>query len=223
MATWSEIIQEELQKPYMLKLNQILDEERKTGQIIYPPTSEIFNAFKYAPFEKVKVIIVGQDPYHGHGQAHGLSFSVAKGVRPPPSLKNIFKEIGHDLGIQSFDSGCLTSWAQQGVLLLNATLSVRAKTPRSHGNIGWEQFTDYIIEKLANEDRPLVFLLWGKFAQEKCQRVMSKGNPKHLILQAAHPSPYSAYNGFFGCRHFSKANEFLKKQGLEPIDWQIKD
>jgi len=210
---WCEKLKEEIKKPYISQLKQFLDSE--SGKIVYPPRDLIFNAFLQTPYEKVKVVIMGQDPYHGVGQAHGLSFSVPEGVTPPPSLKNIYKEIQSDLGIAPRQDGCLLRWAKQGVLLLNATLTVRAGEPRSHYGKGWERFTDAVIDILAKKEDPIVFLLWGKSAQEKCFKV--KGS-HHAVFEAAHPSPYSA-NAFFGCRHFSKTNQFLKSVNKSPIDW----
>lgn len=215
--SWHEQLKEEIEQPYVQELKNFLSQEKGSGKVIYPPDSLVFNAFSYAPFDQVKVVIVGQDPYHGQGQAHGLSFSVLEGVAQPPSLQNIFKELKEDLGIPIPQSGSLTKWAKQGVLLLNATLTVRAGEPRSHYGRGWERLTDAIVAKLAARKDPLVFLLWGKSAQEKCANI----GPPHLVLTAAHPSPFSAHGGFFGCRHFSKANAFLEKQGKTPIDWSI--
>lgn len=216
--SWHEKLKNEISQPYIQELKAFLEQEKKDGKIIYPPEPLIFNAFLQTPFDKVKVVISGQDPYHGAGQAHGLSFSVLPGVTPPPSLKNIFKELETDLGIPRPSHGCLISWAQQGVLLLNATLTVRAGEPKSHYGKGWERFTDAVIDILAQRPDPLVFLLWGKSAQEKCHKVLGS---HHAVFQSAHPSPYSA-DKFFGCRHFSKANEFLKKNGKEPIDWTVR-
>lgn len=215
--SWHEKLKDEIAKPYVADLKTFLDEEKKNGAVVYPPEPLVFHAFAETPYEKVKVVIMGQDPYHGAGQAHGLSFSVPKGVTPPPSLKNIFKELNQDLGIPVSSHGCLESWARQGVLLLNATLTVRAKEPRSHYGKGWEQFTDAVIDLLVQREDPIVFILWGKSAQEKCHKV---AGTHHVMLQSAHPSPYSA-DRFFGCRHFSKANELLKKWGKTPIDWSI--
>ncbi len=216
--SWKEALQEEFGKPYFAELKAFLVEEKKKGLTIYPPGKEIFNAFNYTPFKDVKVVIIGQDPYHGVGQAHGLSFSVKKGVNPPPSLKNIFKEIQNDLGIAPPNHGELTAWAKQGVLLLNATLTVRAKQPGSHQKKGWENFTDSVIKTLSDKKEKLVFLLWGRFAQDKAQLIDTQ---KHTVLTAAHPSPYSANNGFFGCKHFSKTNAVLTQHGLTPIDWSL--
>jgi uracil-DNA glycosylase len=216
-ASWKAILLDEFNKDYFKELKQFLLQE-KQQHIIYPSGKEIFNAFNCTPFEKVKVVILGQDPYHGKGQAHGLSFSVPFGIKPPPSLKNIFKELKADLDIPIAESGNLTSWAKQGVLLLNATLTVRAKQAGSHQNKGWGNFTDAVISSLSENKEALIFLLWGKFAQNKTSLIDSE---KHHILTAAHPSPFSAYSGFFGCKHFSKTNEILNKNGLETIDWKL--
>jgi uracil-DNA glycosylase len=216
--SWLEVLSDEFNKPYFKALKSFLTEE-KSRYAVYPPGSLIFNALNLTPFNKVKVVIIGQDPYHGPGQAHGLCFSVQSGIKQPPSLVNIFKEIRDDLGISmSGNNGNLESWAKQGVLLLNATLTVRARQAGSHQNKGWEQFTDRIIAELANNNEGLVFLLWGRYAQNKAALVSST---KHHILKAAHPSPFSAYNGFMGCKHFSQANTYLMQQGKEPINWQI--
>ncbi len=213
---WWEALGEEFEKPYMRALQGFLQEEVKKGQVIYPLEECIFNAFVMTPFNKVKVVILGQDPYHNPGQAHGLSFSVQPGVEPPPSLKNIYKEIEEDLGIKPPSHGHLVSWAKQGVLLLNATLTVRENEPRSHYGQGWETFTDTAIRKLSQRKEPLVFMLWGKSAKEKIS-IIENTPARHLILEAPHPSPFSVHSGFFGCKHFSKANSFLK----EPIDWRL--
>ncbi|MBK7108937.1 MAG: uracil-DNA glycosylase [Bacteroidetes bacterium] len=196
-----------------------LKSEKKNKKAIYPPGSLIFNAFNQTPFDKVKVIILGQDPYHGEGQAHGLSFSVPDGIKPPPSLVNIFKELQSDLQIPIPQSGNLSHWAQQGVFLLNAMLTVESNQSASHQKIGWQYFTDAAIKQLSEKKEHLVFLLWGKFAQQKKELIDSN---KHLILEAAHPSPFSAYNGFFGCKHFSKTNAYLAQHNLELINWQLK-
>lgn len=216
---WHNLLKEEIAKPYIKQLKTFLERERKSGKTIYPPDPLVFNAFGHTPFEEVKVVIMGQDPYHGPGQAQGMSFSVQCGIPIPPSLQNIFKEIEDDLGIPPPNTGCLTSWAKQGVLLLNATLTVRAREPKSHYGKGWEQFTDAVIAKLAERKDPIVFILWGKSAKEKCAHFLEGSH--HAVLTAAHPSPYSAYSGFFGCRHFSQANQYLKKWGKTPIDWKI--
>lgn len=215
---WKEILKEEFSKPYFQQIVLHLKTERSQGKTIYPPGSQIFNAFDSTPFDKVKVVILGQDPYHGPGQAHGLCFSVSYGVPPPPSLVNIFKELQEDIGVRIPAHGNLGAWAAQGVFLLNASLTVRAGEPMSHSKIGWAVFTDTVIRKIS-EGRPhVVFLLWGKFAQEKKVLIDEK---KHLVLRAAHPSPLSAHAGFFGCRHFSKTNEYLASKGIEPIDWTL--
>ena len=215
-ASWKEILKQEFNKPYFLQVAAHLKAERATGVTIYPPGAFIFNAFNTTPFDKVKVVILGQDPYHGKGQAHGLSFSVPDGITPPPSLGNIYKELQSDTGIPIPKTGNLTKWAKQGVFLLNAMLTVRANEPASHAKIGWMHFTDAVISKISAEKKGVVFLLWGKFAQEK-QTLIDE--TRHHVLKAAHPSPFSADKGFFGCRHFSKTNQLLVKQGLDPIDW----
>ena len=209
---------DEFTKEYYLKLRQTLIKEYKT-QRIFPGMYDIFNAMKLTSYSDVKCVIIGQDPYHGEGQAHGLSFSVRKGVAPPPSLVNIFKEIKSDIGIDNTGKhGELTKWAKNGVLLLNSVLTVRANQARSHRGLGWEEFTSDVIRLLNLREKPMVFMLWGADAKAKAQLIT---NPNHLILKSAHPSPLSAYNGFFGCRHFSQANEFLRANGMEEIDWSI--
>lgn len=213
--SWHEKLKREIEKPYVQELKHFLQSEEMAGKVVYPPEPFVFNALLKTPYEKVKVVIIGQDPYHGAGQAHGLSFSVPHGVTPPPSLKNIYKEIQTDLGIAPPKDGCLLHWAERGVLLLNATLTVRAGEPKSHYGKGWEQFTDAIVDLLVQKEDPIVFLLWGKSAQEKGERARSS---HHAVFEAAHPSPYSA-TGFFGCRHFSKANQFLISVGKSPVDW----
>lgn len=219
-ASWLQVLQDEFEQPYFAHIKQFLVEEKQKGKVIYPPGSLIFNAFNLTPFDQVKVVILGQDPYHGPHQAHGLCFSVQKGIRQPPSLQNIFKELNTDLGLPIPHSGCLEEWAKQGVLLLNSILTVEANQPASHSKIGWERFTDAVIQKLSEEKKGLVFLLWGRFAQDKAALI----NPsRHHILKAAHPSPFSAHSGFFGCRHFSKTNTLLQNQGQPPIDWRITD
>jgi uracil-DNA glycosylase len=215
--SWKEVLIDEFQKPYFLELKKFLKEE-KTQYTVYPPGNLIFNAFNQTPFNQVKVVLMGQDPYHGSGQAHGLCFSVPAGISVPPSLNNIYKEIKADLGLPIPAHGNLELWARQGVLLLNATLTVRANKPLSHHNKGWETFTDSVIATLSEKKKGLVFLLWGNNAKLKEQLIDTS---KHYVLKAAHPSPYSAANGFFGCRHFSKTNEILKKQSHDPIDWGI--
>lgn len=214
---WEEALKGEFKKPYYKELYYFVKNEYETKQI-FPPFEDLFSAFHFTALKDVKVVILGQDPYHNDGQAHGLSFSVKPEVAIPPSLLNIYKELQADLGTYIPDNGYLLKWAKQGVFLLNAVLTVRAHNAASHSNRGWEKFTDAIIEILNKEDRPIVFLLWGRFAKEKAKML---NNPKHLVLTAAHPSPLSAYNGFFGCKHFSKTNEFLTKNNIEPIDWQI--
>lgn len=213
--SWKEQLQDEFNKEYFGKLTDFVRKEYATKKI-FPPAKLIFNAFEHTPFNKVKVVVIGQDPYHDVGQAHGLSFSVNDGVRIPPSLINIYKEINGDLGIPIPQSGNLTRWADQGVLLLNATLTVVAHSAGSHQKQGWETFTDAAIKKLAEERENIVFLLWGAYAQQKTALIDSK---KHLILKSVHPSPLSAHRGFLGCGHFSKANEFLKSKGLSVIEW----
>ncbi len=218
-STWKEALKEEFNKPYFAEIVTFLRTERMTGKTIYPPGQQIFNAFNLTPFDKVKVVLLGQDPYHGRGQAHGLCFSVADGVKPPPSLVNIFKELNTDLGVPVPEHGNLTKWAEQGVLLLNASLTVRAGEPMSHSKIGWATFTNAVIKKISDTKENIVFILWGKFAQEKQELIDETRH--HLVLKAAHPSPYSADAGFFGCKHFSKTNQFLVKNGIDPIDWRI--
>lgn len=217
-ATWKEILKQEFTKPYFEQIALHIKTEKSQNKIIYPPGSLIFNAFNTTPFDKVKVVILGQDPYHGQGQAHGLCFSVQNGVPPPPSLVNIFKELQDDVGVPIPSHGNLTHWAEQGVFLLNASLTVRAGEPMSHSKIGWAQFTDEVIKKISAEKEHVVFILWGKFAQEKKVLI---DETKHCILKSAHPSPLSAHAGFFGCKHFSKANEYLMSKGIDPIDWKL--
>ena len=216
--SWLEVLADEFEKPYFANLKSFLTEE-KLHYAVYPPGSLIFNAFSHTPIQKVKIVILGQDPYHGKGQAHGLSFSVPSGVKPPPSLVNMFKEIESDMGIAPSTSGNLEYWADQGVFLLNATLTVRAATAGSHQNKGWEPFTDKVIETLSGQREHLVFMLWGNYARAKKQLINTQ---KHLVLEAPHPSPFSAYNGFFGCKHFSKANDYLQQHGIAPVDWSVK-
>ncbi|MCK4920569.1 MAG: uracil-DNA glycosylase [Bacteroidales bacterium] len=217
--SWKQILSDEFNKEYFLNLKEFLVEERKTYKT-YPAGPNIFHAFNQTPFENVKLVILGQDPYHGTGQAHGLCFSVPFGIKPPPSLVNIFKEIQSDLGLPFPNHGNLEYWAMQGVLLLNATLTVRANQAGSHQNKGWEIFTDTIIKKLSDERENLIFLLWGRFAQNKAELI---DREKHFILEAPHPSPFSARTGFFGCKHFSASNELLKKSGIMEIDWNVPD
>jgi uracil-DNA glycosylase len=217
-SSWKKELKEEFEKTYFGKIVSFLKEEKKAGKIIYPPGKQIFSAFEFTPFDKVKVVIIGQDPYHGPGQAHGLSFSVPDGVQPPPSLLNMFKEIQSDLGINIINTGNLENWARQGVLLLNASLTVEQSKPMSHAQIGWHLFTDEVIKKVSTDKDHVVFMLWGRFAQNKETLIDTS---KHLVLKAAHPSPLSAYNGFFGCGHFSKANNWLRQNGAQPIDWNL--
>ncbi|MCU0321893.1 MAG: uracil-DNA glycosylase [Chitinophagaceae bacterium] len=216
--SWKNALHKEFTKPYFLQIATHLKTEKATKAVIYPPGSLIFNAFEHTPFDKVKVVILGQDPYHGPQQAMGLSFSVPDGIPSPPSLVNIFKELKNDIGMTIPTTGNLTPWANQGVLLLNAILTVRANEAASHSKLGWMNFTDAVIRKLSDEKKGIVFLLWGRFAQEKQVLI---DETKHFILKAAHPSPLSAHNGFWGCKHFSRTNEILIKQGLEPIDWKL--
>ncbi|MCW3464358.1 uracil-DNA glycosylase [Chitinophaga nivalis] len=217
-SSWKTVLKDEFHKSYFEQIAMFLKHEKALGKTIYPPGNLIFNAFEQTPFDKVKVVILGQDPYHGAGQAHGLSFSVPDGVKPPPSLVNIYKEMHTDLGLEIPTSGNLTKWASHGVLLLNAFLSVRASEPASHSKIGWGDFTDAVIRNISDHKRDVVFLLWGRFAQDKQYLIDAT---KHHILQAAHPSPFSADKGFFGCRHFSRTNEILAKAGIEPVDWRL--
>ncbi len=216
---WLEPLSEESHKPYYKKLYETVKKEYQ-GHQIFPPSQDIFNAFHYTPLSDVKVVIIGQDPYHNIGQAHGLCFSVRPGIDTPPSLQNIYKELQGDLGCYIPNNGCLTKWAKEGVLLLNTVLTVRAHEANSHKGIGWEEFTDAVIRIVDKKDDPVVFLLWGSPAQKKAQLLH---NPKHLILKAPHPSPLSAYRGFFGCKHFSQCNAFLESHGKTPIDWQIEN
>ncbi|MES2653516.1 MAG: uracil-DNA glycosylase [Bacteroidota bacterium] len=219
--SWLNVLGQEFEKPYLKTLKSFLLEEKQKGFSVYPKGADIFNAFNHTPFDQVKVVILGQDPYHGTNQAHGLSFSVQKGMVVPPSLKNIYKELASEFPDFTIPThGNLTSWADQGVLLLNATLTVRAHEAGSHQNKGWETFTDKVISELSNQRAGIVFLLWGRYAQQKESLIDSN---KHHILKAAHPSPFSAYNGFFGSGHFTKANAFLAAQGLEAINWGIPD
>jgi len=217
-ASWKEALQEEFCKPYFQQIVEFLKVEKAQRKIIYPPGSLIFNAFNTTPFGKVKVVLIGQDPYHGPGQAHGLCFSVQNGIALPPSLQNIYKELHNDIGIPIPKTGNLTHWAEQGVFLLNASLTVRAGDPMSHSRIGWATFTDAVIQIISSQKKNIVFLLWGKFAQDKQMLI---DTTKHYVLKAAHPSPLSASSGFFGCRHFSKTNNFLVKNGIDPVDWAV--
>lgn len=217
-SSWKNKLIHEFSKPYMIDLRKFLSDEIKKNKVIFPKPSDIFNAFKLSPFEKVNVVIIGQDPYHGPGQAHGLCFSVKKGVPPPPSLINIFKELESDLGIPRPSHGCLESWANQGVLLLNSVLTVESGKAGAHAGRGWEIFTDKVIESLNESIKPIVFMLWGSYALKKGAVLDRK---KHLVLESVHPSPLSAHRGFLGCKHFSKANKFLEKNSMNPINWNL--
>lgn len=214
---WDDVLHDLINSELYNDIRQFLKAEYSAKQI-FPPMNDIFNAFKYTPYNKVKVVILGQDPYHEIGQAHGLCFSVKEGVKLPPSLVNIYKELQTDLNIQPCKSGCLTKWATQGVMLLNTTLTVRSGQANSHSQCGWQQFTDQVIQILANREKPMVFILWGANARSKKKFIT---NPNHLVLESAHPSPLSAYNGFFGCKHFSKTNRFLLNNNLGEIDWNL--
>ena len=218
--SWLAVMQSQFQSAYMQKLRQFLLERKKSGAVIYPLGEQYFSAFNTTSFNQVKVVILGQDPYHGPGQAHGLCFSVLPNVPPPPSLINIFKEIQSDLGIASPNHGCLIPWAEQGVFLLNAVLTVEKGRAGAHQGKGWELFTDYAIQQLSEKRERLVFLLWGSYAQKKGQHIDSK---KHLVLKCAHPSPLSAHRGFLGCQHFSQTNTYLQAHGQQPVDWQLPD
>jgi uracil-DNA glycosylase len=215
--SWKKVLKDEFESDYFVGLKQFLQQEKQRYKI-YPAGKLIFNAFDQTPFDQVKVVILGQDPYHGKGQAHGLCFSVPHGIKPPPSLVNIFKELHDDVGIEIPTHGTLDKWAQQGVLLLNATLTVRASQAGSHQKKGWEQFTNAAIQQLSDQREELVFLLWGNYAKAKESLI---DNSKHLVLKAAHPSPFSAHNGFFGCRHFSRSNQYLNAKSKKPINWQV--
>ena len=217
-ASWKEVLKDEFKKPYFKQIAEHLKTEKSQGKTIYPPGSQIFHAFEATPFDEVKVVVLGQDPYHGPKQAHGLSFSVQKGVPAPPSLINIFKELHEDVGVPIPKHGHLEKWAKQGVLLLNASLTVRAAEPMSHAKLGWEKFTNTVIEKVSGLKEHVVFVLWGKFAQEKQALIDIK---KHYIIKSAHPSPLSATNGFFGSKPFSKINTYLMQHGIDPIDWAL--
>ncbi len=216
---WDEILKDEMDKPYFKELINFIEEEYKE-KTIYPKKTEIFNAFRFTPYKDVKVVILGQDPYHGIGQAHGLSFSVQEGIPKPPSLVNIFKELHDDLGCKIPSTGCLIPWAKEGVLLLNAVLTVEKDKAASHSNHGWETFTNAVIQKLNEKDEPLVFILWGSYARSKKAFITNK---RHCIIESSHPSPLSAYNGFFGSRPFSKTNQFLISNNRKPIHWEIGD
>jgi uracil-DNA glycosylase len=214
---WAPLLEEEMEKTYYQQLRKVLREEYQT-KVIYPDQDDIYNALQFTAFNETKVVIIGQDPYHGPGQAHGLSFSVKPGVKIPPSLKNIYKELQTDLGCSIPNHGHLVEWTKQGVLLLNAVLTVQAGIPNSHKSLGWEMFTDKVIETLDQRETPVVFILWGRFAQQKQQLITSS---KHLIIKSPHPSPFSAHKGFFGSRPFSQTNAFLRKIGSKEINWQI--
>ena len=217
--SWKQILTEQFEQPYFLELQQFLQLEKNQGKIIYPPSAFVFNAFNSSPFNKVRVVILGQDPYHGIGQAHGLCFSVPSEIKKlPPSLKNIYKELQNDVGFKIPNHGNLQKWTTQGVFLLNAILTVEANTPASHQKRGWEQFTNAVIKKLSEQREGLIFLLWGNFAQQKTTLIDTQ---KHIILKAPHPSPFSAHSGFFGCKHFSQVNDILRSKGELPIDWQV--
>ena len=216
--TWLEVLGEEFDQPYMAQLKEFLVSQKSAGKTIYPAGSNWFSAFNSTPFDQVKVVILGQDPYHGPNQAHGLCFSVLPGVAIPPSLRNMYQELHSDLGISPPNHGCLTQWAEQGVLLLNATLTVEQGNAGAHQGQGWEQFTDRAVQVLNEQREGLIFLLWGSYAQKKGALI---DTTKHRVLKAPHPSPLSAYRGFFGCKHFSMTNQYLNEQGLAPIDWQL--
>jgi uracil-DNA glycosylase len=217
--SWQAVVGDERQKPYVQELEKFLDEERR-NHTVFPPKDEVFTALNLTPYDQVKVFLLGQDPYHDEGQAHGLAFSVRPGVTPPPSLINVFKELHSDLGCKIPDNGYLVPWAERGVLLLNAVLTVRAHSPNSHKNKGWEKFTDAVIRKVNDKEDPVVFLLWGGYAQKKIKLI---DTDRHKIVQSAHPSPLSARSGFFGSKPFSAVNEALHAAGKPPIDWQIPD
>ena len=219
MQTWKEALGEEKAQPYFQQILQFVEQERAAGNVIFPPQKDVFNAFRYTEFSNVKVVILGQDPYHGPGQAHGLCFSVLPGVKSPPSLMNMYKELANDIpGFQIPNHGHLTNWAEQGVLLLNTVLTVQQGMAHSHAKIGWERFTDKVIAQLNEHRSGIVFLLWGSHAQKKGSMIDTR---RHYVLKTTHPSPLSAHRGFLGCKHFSATNNILAQQGLEPIDWQI--
>lgn len=217
--SWRFLLSDEMKQPYFKRLEEFLQSEKENRSSVYPPEDLIFNAFMHTPYSEVKVVIMGQDPYHGPGQANGLSFSVPCGIPIPPSLRNIFLEIKNDLQITPPQNGCLSGWARQGVLLLNATLTVRSGEAKSHYGRGWEEFTNAVIQILLEREDPLIFLLWGRSAQEKLEAILNHRKTPHSVLTAAHPSPLSAHNGFFGCRHFSKVNKLLEEWGKKPINW----
>lgn len=219
MGYFKEFVEEESKKEYYKNLKAFVDNEYKT-KIIFPERKQVLLSMEVTPYEKIKVVILGQDPYHGVGEAHGLAFSVGKNVKVPPSLQNIYKELNRDLGLKIPNNGFLLKWARQGVLLLNSTLTVQKDKPGSHQNKGWETFTDNVIKAINEKEEPVVFMLWGNFAKSKASLIT---NPKHLVLMSSHPSPFSVKYGFEGCSHFSKANKFLQENGIEPIDWQIED
>lgn len=219
IQTWSQLIAQEQQQPYLQQTLDFVEQERAAGKVIYPPASDVFNAFEYTPLNQVKVVMLGQDPYHGPNQAHGLCFSVLPGVKVPPSLRNMYKELTSDIeGFVTPDHGCLTSWAEQGVLMMNTVLTVEAGKAHSHAKLGWETFTDKVIQTVNEQCEGVVFLLWGAHAQKKGAAIDPN---RHHILTAAHPSPLSAYRGFFGCQHFSKTNQLLEQQGKTPINWKV--
>ncbi len=215
---WKAQLASEFEQPYFHNIVAYLKTQKAAGKVVYPPGPLIFNAFDLTPFDQVKAVLLGQDPYHGAGQAHGLCFSVQKGIKPPPSLVNIYQELKSDIGFQPPAHGCLEDWAKQGLLMLNASLTVEAGQPMSHSKIGWEQFTDAVIRTLSEKRTGIVFLLWGRFAQQKEVLIDTQ---KHFVLKAAHPSPFSAHSGFLGCKHFSKTNQLLARQGIPPIDWTL--
>jgi len=217
-ASWLDVLGKEFDQPYMRQLKAFLQQQKNNGKVIYPPGAQWFSAFNDTPFDKVRVVILGQDPYHGPDQAHGLCFSVLPGVKVPPSLANIYKELASDLGITQPNHGCLTSWAKQGVLLLNATLTVEQADAGAHQGKGWEQFTDQAIRAINDQSEAAVFLLWGSYAQKKGAFI---DQSRHLVLKSVHPSPLSAYRGFLGCKHFSATNNYLQQHGRQPIDWQL--
>jgi len=217
-ASWKQQLESEFKSSYMADLKQFLLQQKQLQKTIYPPNSDIFNAFKHTPIDQVRVVILGQDPYHGPKQAHGLCFSVLPGIKPPPSLANIYKELQQDLNINPVKHGCLMPWAKQGVLLLNAVLTVEQGQPNSHQGKGWERFTDQVIAVLNARNTPIIFVLWGSYAQRKGEHIDTK---KHVVLTAAHPSPFSAHRGFLGCKHFSKINSILVARGEPPINWQL--